>query len=192
MPRAGLSRQAVTDLAVRVVAESPEGLDGLTLAAVASRAGVAAPSLYKHVDSLADLRRSVALLALQELVRRTALATVGLTGPDALRALGRAVREYARESPGLYAAAQVAPDPADRSGSALAAAGADAVAVISAVLRGFGLPEPALVDAVRATRAAVHGFVVLESHHGFGLPDDVDRSFEALLDVLVAGLSAPG
>ena len=176
---------------MQVVADSPDGLDGLTLAAVASRAEVAPPSLYKHIDSLADLRRSVALIALRELVRRTALATVGVTGPDALRALGRAVRAYARESPGLYTAAQVAPDPADGSASSLAEAAADAVAVISGVLRGFGLPEPALVDAVRATRAAVHGFVVLESHSGFGLPDDVDRSFEALLDVLVAGLSAP-
>lgn len=177
---------------MQVVADAPEGLDGLTLAAVATRAGVAAPSLYKHVDSLADLRRSVALIALRELVRRTALATVGITGPDALRALGRAVREYARESPGLYMAAQVAPDPAESGRSALADAGADAVAVISRVLRGFGLAEPALVDAVRASRAALHGFVVLESHHGFGLPDDVDRSFEALLDVLVAGVSAAG
>jgi len=190
MPRAGLSRQAVTDLAVRVVSESPDGLDGLTLAAVAARAGVAGPSLYKHVDSLADLRRSVAVIAVRELVRRTALATVGVTGPDALRALGRAVRDYARESPGLYSATQVAPEPADGSGSALADAGADAVAVVGAVLRGFGVPDTALVDAVRATRAAIHGFIVLESRHGFGLPDDIDRSFETLLDLLVAGLPA--
>jgi hypothetical protein len=41
-----------------------------------------------------------------------------------------------------------------------------------------------------ATRSAIHGFVALEAGGGFGMPDDVDRSFEALLDMLVAGVRA--
>jgi hypothetical protein len=36
----------------------------------------------------------------------------------------------------------------------------------------------------------LHGFVSLEASGGFGLPDDVDESFETLIDVLVAGLLA--
>ena len=188
MPRAGLSREAVTDLAVELVDSTPDGFTTLTLAAVAARAGVAVPSLYKHVGSLAELRRAVALVGLFELLRRSSAATVGVAGEDALRALGRAIRAFAGEHPGLYAATQVAPDLDDPAASALAQTAADTVAVVAAVLRGFDLPEQRTVDAVRATRAAVHGFVELEAHGGFGMPDDVDRSFEALLDVLVAGI----
>ena len=188
MPRAGLSRAAVTDIAVELVDSAPEGFAGLTLAAVAARAGVAVPSLYKHIGSLAELRRAVALVGLSELLRRSSAATVGVAGPDALRALGRELRAFASEHPGLYAATQVAPDLDDPAALALAQTAADTVAVVSAVLRGFGLPEQRTVDAVRATRAAVHGFVELEAHGGFGMPDDVDRSFDALLDVLVAGI----
>jgi len=43
MPRAGLSTSAVVDTALAVV--DGEGADGLTLAAVAGRHGVAPPSL---------------------------------------------------------------------------------------------------------------------------------------------------
>ena len=190
MPRAGLSREAVTDLAVELVDSTPDGFATLTLAAVAGRAGVAVPSLYKHVGSLADLRRSVALVGLTELLRRSSAATVGRAGEDALRALGREIRAFAGEHPGLYAATQIAPALDDPASLALAQTAGDLVAVVGAVLRGFGLPDSRTIDAVRVTRASIHGFVELEAHGGFGMPDDVNRSFEALLDVLVAGIQA--
>jgi AcrR family transcriptional regulator len=190
VPRAGLSREAVTELAVRLVDSSADGFDRLTLSAVAAEAGVAVPSLYKHVGSLAELKRSVALVAVRELGRRAAGATVGRSGEDAVRALGRSVRGFAAEHPGLYAATQVAPHPDDLSAAEHALAAADVVEVVAAVLRGYGLPEPALIPSVRAVRSALHGFVDLEAHGGFGLPDDLDRSFELLLDVLTTGLRA--
>jgi len=43
---------------------------------------------------------------------------------------------------------------------------------------------------VRAVRAALHGFVVLELDGGFGLPDDVDQSFRFLVDALIRSLTA--
>jgi AcrR family transcriptional regulator len=192
MPRAGLSRDAVVDIAVRLVDETPDGFARLSLAAVAAAAGVAVPSLYKHVTSLGDLRQGVALVALRELARRSAGATVGRSGADAVRALGHAVRGFAGEHPGLYAAAQVAPGADDAAAGAVRLAAADVVEIIGAVLRGAGVPDDRLVDSIRVVRSAVHGFAVLESGGGFGLPDDLDRSFEALLAVLVAGVIVAG
>ena len=53
MPRAGLSPRVVVDLALEVVDDGgPSGWADLGLSAVAHRAGVAVPSLYKHVDGL--------------------------------------------------------------------------------------------------------------------------------------------
>jgi pimeloyl-ACP methyl ester carboxylesterase len=56
--------------------------------------------------------------------------------------------------------------------------------VIYGVLRGYGLTGDDAVDATRALRSALHGFVALEATGGFGLPCDVDRSYHQL----VAGL----
>ena len=38
---------------------------------------------------------------------------------------------------------------------------------------------------MRAVRAAVHGFVVLELGGGFGMPEDVDASFTFLVEGVV-------
>lgn len=178
------------DIAVGLVDTGPRGFAELTLASVAARAGVAVPSLYKHIGSLGELRRDVALVGMRELNRRTSIATIGRAEDDALRALGREMRAFARERPGLYAASQLAPDLTDPVELALAQAASDAVDVIAAVLRGFGLPDARAVDAIRATRSAIHGFATLEANGGFGMPDDVDASFEALLDILVGGVRA--
>jgi hypothetical protein len=56
------------------------------------------------------------------------------------------------------------------------------------VLRGYGLDGDDLIDATRAVRSAVHGFVALEIAGGFGLPQDVDRSFDRLIEMLDKGL----
>ncbi|MEV0951401.1 TetR-like C-terminal domain-containing protein [Promicromonospora sp. NPDC050249] len=191
MPRAGLSPDAVVRLAVEVVdAGGTSGFADLTLAKVAAKAGVAAPSLYKHVGSLGDLRREVTLIAVGELTAAGTSATVGRAGADALRALATAWRGYALDHPGRYAATQIGPDPDAPADAALRDAAAESVQVVVAVLRGFGLPDARLIDAVRAVRAGVHGFVTLELGGGFRMREDVDQSFTVLLDMIVAGVAA--
>ncbi|NKY11709.1 WHG domain-containing protein [Cellulomonas hominis] len=191
MARAGLSAEAVTRIALDLVdAGGPTGFADLTLAKVAAEAGVATPSLYKHVGSLAALRREVAVLAVRDLTEAVVRASLGRSGPEAVRALAGAMRDFAHAHPGRYAAVQVAADPADPADADLAAAGAEVVGVMAAVLRGFDLPEDRAVDAVRAVRAGVHGFVTLELGGGFRLPQDLDRSFAVLVDMLVAGVEA--
>ena len=190
VPRAGLSRAAVVALAVELVDATPDGFSRLTLAAVAARAGVAVPSLYKHVGSLGELQRAVALVGADELLRRSTAATVGRSGPDALRALGHAIRQFAHDRPGLYAASQTATPARDSDPESLEVErrSGEIVATVAATLRGFGVPDERLIDAVRAARAALHGFVDLEAAGGFGMPDSVDASFDYLLELMIAGL----
>jgi hypothetical protein len=57
-------------------------------------------------------------------------------------------------------------------------------------LRAFALADEDAIHAARAFRAAVHGFVALESGGGFGMAVDVDESFRRLVAALAAGLEA--
>ena len=190
MPRAGLSHDAVVRIALGLVdAGGTTGFADLTLAKVAAEAGVATPSLYKHVGSLAALRREVAVVAARDLRAELVDRTLGRSGPDALRALAHGMRDYAHARPGRYVAVQTAPDPDDPADAELAATAAEVVGLMVAVLRGFALPEARAVDAVRALRAGVHGFVTLELGGGFRLPDDLDQSFAVLVDMLAAGVA---
>jgi hypothetical protein len=80
---------------------------------------------------------------------------------------------------------QVAPDTEE-----FEAAGGELVGLILAVLRGYGLDGEAAIHAVRAVRSTLHGFVSLEREGGFGLPINVDDSYDILVAMLDAGLAA--
>jgi AcrR family transcriptional regulator len=179
MPRAGLAADTVV-AAAAAIADS-DGLEALTLARLASRLGVQSPSLYAHVDGLPDLRRRLAARGARELAQTLGAAAAGRAGNDALAAVAGAYRDYAREHPGTYAAAQRASDldPADA---------APVVDVVLAVLRGYGLEGDDAVHAARIVRSGLHGFAALETGEGFGIPLDLDETFARLVAVLDHGL----
>ncbi|MFC8504174.1 TetR/AcrR family transcriptional regulator [Pedococcus sp. NPDC057267] len=184
MPRRGLTRELVAGVAAEVADEM--GFDALTLSAVAQRLGVSQPALYKHVPGIDALRRDVAVQAVEELVLAIGDARQYRRGRAALEAVAVAYREYAARHPGRVAASVRAPALGDDEH---ASAGARAVGVLAGVLEDYGIAGTDTVHAVRAVRATLHGFVVLEAAGGFGLPESVDESFDRLLAGLDLALS---
>jgi AcrR family transcriptional regulator len=182
MPRVGLSTAAVIHAALGVIDD--QGLDALTLAAVADRTGVAAPSLYKHIGSLAELKVLVGVRIMEELTERFTTAVMGRSGDDAVATLMRTYRTYVAEHPARHAA--MPPDPLHDP--ALASAGTRLLNVFLAVLRGYGLRDAAAIHATRRLRAIVHGFSSLEAAGGFGLPEDLDTTHEQLINMFIASL----
>ena len=55
-----------------------------------------------------------------------------------------------------------------------------------AVLRGHGLDGADAVHATRCARALAHGFASLEASGGFGLPEDLDETYERLIRMFLA------
>ena len=182
-PRARLDRAAVVQAAADLA--DAQGLDALTLAALAEALGIRTPSLYNHVVGLEGLRRQLTLLGCRELAARLARATIGKARDDALIALAHAYRAFAHEHPGLYAALNRALDQADAE---VQAAGQGVVEVAMAVLAAYGLRDDEAIHATRALRSALHGFVALEAAGGFGIPLDLDESFRRLVGMLVVGM----
>ncbi|SEK49805.1 TetR/AcrR family transcriptional regulator [Streptacidiphilus jiangxiensis] len=178
--RAGLTPALVLDAALAVVDE--QGASGLTLAAVAARTGVATPSLYKHVQGLPELRRQVVARIFDELGADLAQAVMGRSRDEAVAAVLRAYRAYAGRNPRRYAALPQEADPV------LAELAAPVMEPLFAALRGFGLADGALVDAVRCLRVVAHGFASLESTGAFALPEALDHTYEQMIALFLAGL----
>jgi len=183
MPRAGLDAGVVVAAAAALA--DADGLHQLTLARLAAVLGIRTPSLYAHIDGLDDLRARLGARGAWELAAALQLAAAGRAHGDALRAIALAYREYAHAHPGTYAAMQMAPDSEE-----FEAAGAAVVGPIVAVLGGYALEGEPAIHAVRAIRSALHGFVSLERDGGFGLPLDIDDSYDNLVTMLDAGLAA--
>ena len=161
MVRAGLTAERLARAGAELADEV--GFDQVTVSEVARRFDVKVASLYSHVTSSHDLKTRIALLALEELADRGAAAMAGRAGKDALTALADVYRDYAREHPGRYAAAQLRLDPE----TAAASAGPRHAEMTRAILRGYDLTEPDQTHAVRLLGSVFHGYVTLELAGGF-------------------------
>ncbi|MET7749719.1 WHG domain-containing protein [Micromonospora sp. NPDC005367] len=184
MPRQGLTSArvaaAAAELADRV------GLSRLTVAAVARQFGVSDAALYVHVRNRDALIEQVAVRAAAAFADRLALAVAGRSGRQALVGFGEAWRNFATSHPGQYAATQLQlpPEVGTNSSGHLRL-----IELSYAMLRGYGLDEPELTDAIRFVRSTFHGFACLETVEGFGHPRDIDVSWSSILDAMHATLS---
>ena len=183
--RVGIDRDAVIRAAAKIADD--HGWDALTLARVAKKLRVRSPSLYNHVGGLEGLRRELKLLALRDLNEALTRATIGKSRDDAVSALAAAYRAFVKRHRGTYAATMVA---APKNDPALEAAAGEIVETILSVLSGYGLDRREGIHAIRALRSTVHGFAALEIAGGFGIPLDVDKSFDWLVSALLKGLTA--
>ncbi|MFG2570080.1 TetR/AcrR family transcriptional regulator [Streptomyces sp. NPDC048567] len=190
MVRAGLTAERLTRAGAELADEV--GFDQVTVSALARQFDVKVASLYSHLKNSHDLKTRIALLALEEMADRGAAALVGRAGKDALTALGDMYRDYAREHPGRYAAAQMTLDPE----TAAASAGLRHSRMTRAILRGYDLDEPEQTHAVRLLGSVFHGFTTLEAQGGFShsVPDSQEswsRTLDAL-DALLRNWPPPG
>ncbi|GAA2593260.1 WHG domain-containing protein [Actinomadura fulvescens] len=183
MARAGLNAERLTQAAADLADEV--GFENVTISAVARRFGVTNASLYSHVKNLQDLKARVAAHALAELADRAAAALAGRAGRDALAAFASVYRDFAKEHPGLYAAAQFRLDPE----TAAAGAARRNAELTRALLHAYTLPEPDETDAVRLLGSVFHGYVSLEIAGAFSNhPRDIDASWSKALDALDTAL----
>ncbi|MFJ2089238.1 TetR/AcrR family transcriptional regulator [Streptomyces sp. NPDC087901] len=181
MVRVGLTAERLARAGAELADEV--GFDQVTVSALARRFDVKVASLYSHLKSSHDLRTRIALLALEELADRGAAALAGRAGKDALSAFADVYRDYAREHPGRYAAAQFKLDPE----AAAASAGGRHARMTRAILRGYDLTEPDETHAVRLLGSVFHGYVSLEMQGGFShSAPDSQESWSRVMDALDA------
>jgi AcrR family transcriptional regulator len=188
MPRTGLAAADVVRAGAEIADEV--GYQHLTLGLLAQRLGIRAPSLYKHVDGLADLQHRIATLATTELGEMARDAVAGLAGRDALGALARALRSYVVAHPGRYTATVGARFTGDDD--PLLAASGRVIDLIAAVLRGYRISDDDMVHAIRAVRCTLHGFAMLQVTDAFQWSGDIEESFDKLIDFMDGGLRRQG
>lgn len=179
MPRAGLTTERVVRAGADLADE--EGLDNVTVSALARGFDVKVASLYSHIAGSADLRQGIAALALTELADLAAEALAGRSGKDALVAFATTYRDYARAHPGRYTATRI-PLPVDSPANE---AGRRHAALTRSILRGYRLDETHTVHAVRLLGSVFHGFADLELSGGFDHSEPpAAESWTAILDAL--------
>ncbi len=188
MPRAGLNTFEVVAAGAELADES--GIGSVSFAALSSRLGVKAPALYKHVDSVGDLQRRIATLAMVELGDQLREALQGKAGADAMRALFMAVQTFIAAHPGRYAATIGAQF--GGSDDPLFVAASRVIGSVRAVVSGYGVHPDQLDHAVRTLRCMIQGYAQLQAVNAFQWGNDPEASLDWMIRFVDAGLRAVG
>lgn len=178
-----LSRDAIVNAALTFL--DREGWDALTINALATQLGTKGPSLYNHVDSLEDLRRTVRMRVVGDIIGMLNTVGDGRTRDDAVVSMASAYRSYAHHHPGRYSAFTRMPlggDDPEYTEATRAAAGP-----VIAVLGSYGLDGESAFYAALEFWSAMHGFVLLEMT-GVMNGVDTDAVFTDMVVRLAAGM----
>src|ERR1700758_2885898 len=182
---ARLSREIIVNAALTFL--DREGWDALTINALATQLGTKGPSLYNHVNSLEDLRRTVRMRVVGDIIEMLNTVGQGRTRDDAVLVMASAYRSYAHHHPGRYSAFTRMPLGGGDDPEYTAATRAAATPVI-AVLSSYGLDLEQAFYAALEFWSAMHGFVLLEMT---GVMDDIDTDsvFSDMVLRLAAGMA---
>ncbi|MET8557319.1 WHG domain-containing protein [Streptomyces sp. NPDC004959] len=174
MPSPEKTSRAVIVTAGRELLES-EGPDGLTMQKVATRVGVRAPSLYKHVANRAALLDAVAEATVEDLTGRIARTD------GTLPAIARCYRAFSTAHPEAF---RLVMHSAHAPRAALSRAAQPLIDAARALVG-----EDESLDAARFVTAWLTGFLAMELSGSFRLGGDVDRAFTYGLEAMRRGLT---
>jgi AcrR family transcriptional regulator len=169
---AQIDRAAVLRTSLQIADE--EGLQAVTMGAVAKRLGVTPMALYRHVANKADLLDGL----VESLLTEFALPDPALPADERLGALGDAIRATARRHPDVFALLLRLP--------ASTPAALHVREAIYAALRDAGVPEDEVAPTERLLSTMVLGFAVSEAGGRFAgnRRDVIDADFAALADLV--------
>lgn len=181
--RVSIDLPAILQASTEIV--DSRGVEALSLAALAEKLKIRPPSLYNHIHGLQGLRTALAVHGCDSLNAVLTRSALGQSGDAAVRGMADAYLEFARKHPGLTDAVQRVFDADDENWRQAAARLVDTMVQ---VFRNYGLNDEEAIHAVRGFRSLVHGFTSLNNAGGFRMAIDVNRSFDFLVDVFLAGL----
>jgi len=178
-----LSRDSIVNAALTFL--DREGWDALTINALATQLGTKGPSLYNHVDSLEDLRRTVRMRVVGDIIEMLNTVGEGRTRDDAVMVIASAYRSYAHHHPGRYSA--FTRMPLDGDDPEFTDATRAAAAPVIAVLASYGLDGEDAFYVALEFWSAMHGFVLLEMTGAMnGI--DTDAVFTDMVMRLASGM----
>ncbi|SFQ12740.1 TetR/AcrR family transcriptional regulator [Salibacterium halotolerans] len=183
--RTRLNQEMITNKALEIADRN--GMETVTMAALAGELTIKSPSLYNHFKGLTEVKQAMSVKAIDLLYQHLKEAGIGKKeGSETIRAIGKAYIEFAKQHPGTYDASITAPYPYSEN---FQLAGEAIVGLIRESLSVYSLNEKEIMHVVRGLRSLLHGLVDLKRKGGFNLQVDIEDSQEMSLETFINGLN---
>ncbi|CEI83962.1 TetR family transcriptional regulator [Oceanobacillus oncorhynchi subsp. incaldanensis] len=183
--RKKITQERIIDATLEIVEE--KGIAGVTIKNTAIQLGIKPPSLYNHVENLEDLLDIAANRSMRNLYEKLLTASIGLEKKEALWAIAQEYRNFAKNNPGQYELAQKVNVWNSEETKQISE---QIVAIFLKILQKYTLSEEEAIHFIRVLRSYLHGFTLLEINEGFGLPQELEKSFTIGLELVLTNLES--
>jgi AcrR family transcriptional regulator len=180
-----LTRRDIIEAAIACVEAGGETALGVNR--VARELGITPPSIYKHVESGAALRRFVVLEIWRRFLALGCQSIEGISDPSALlKTVAHTARSFARSQPELYRVMTAMPlQPTEPDFAPIVQS---IVTFYRRVLQPYKLSESETIHAMRMLNAAFYGFVATEQAGLLTLELSTDESYEVMINTLIQAI----
>lgn len=182
-PRINLDLNIILKVAAEIA--DTQGVEAVTLAALAKKLNIKSPSLYNHFEGMNGLRAHLAAYSVEELYNAMVTATIGRSGDEAVHRLAQAYVAFVRKQPGIYEAMNILPALQNEEFKDYSQRTVD---LVIRVLEPYNIKKDDEIHIVRGFRSMLHGFASLEQKGGFGIPLNPDDSLKVMIDTYLAGI----
>lgn len=180
-----LTQRDIIEAAIASV--ETEGETALGVNRVARELGITPPSIYKHVESGAALRRLVALEIWRRFLTLCCQSIEGISDSSALlKTVAHTARNFARSQPELYRVMTAMPlKPTEPDCASIIQR---IVTFYQRVLQPYKFTELETIHAMRMLNAAFYGFVATEQAGLLTLEPSTEESYEVMLNALIQAI----
>ena len=178
-----VSKALVIETASQIADE--QGLNSLSLKAVAEKLNVRTPSLYNHIESLDDLLREVAHKGMRSMNEQMAQAAIGKSGDTALKGVSVEYLNFIIEHPGVYETIQWATwHGTDETAQIFE----NYINILSKIISSYNFPSESTEEILNLFTGLLHGFTTLQVRYAFSKPQKVRNELCNAVDTVLLGI----
>lgn len=180
-----LTQRDIIEAAISCV--NTDGETALGVNRVARELGITPPSIYKHVESGAALRRLVALEIWRRFLALCCQSIADISdSSELLKTVAHTARAFARSQPDLYRVMTAMPlKPTEPDCAPIVQR---IVTFYQRVLQPYKFTESETIHAMRMLNAAFYGFVATEQAGLLTLEPSTEASYEVMVNALIQAI----
>lgn len=178
-----VSKALVIETASQIADE--QGLNSLSLKAVAEKLNVRTPSLYNHIESLDDLLREVAHKGMRSMNEQMAQAAIGKSGDTALKGVSVEYLNFIIEHPGVYETIQWATWHGTEETAQIFG---NYIKMLSTIISSYNFPSESTNTILNLFTGFLHGFTTLQVRYAFSDPQKVRNELCNAVDTIMLGV----
>lgn len=162
------------------------GINKVTFPKIAEKLGIKYPSLYNHFKNMDNLKVEMTVYTLQELNLSLMQGLVGKSGEDAIKAFSFIYRDFAFKNKTAYELFMSVPSTKNDEINNVAK---ETFSIIKQILSFYTEDNIYLIHKSRALRSLLHGFISLYSFGYFHNGENLEDSFNFMIDDFIFSLS---